>query len=50
MDGSFLYVEPLYIQADKVKIPELKRILMYAGGKVVMGTTVEDALNKLLGQ
>ncbi len=49
MDGSFLYIEPLYIQADKVKIPELKRILMYAGGKVVMGTTVEDALNKLLG-
>lgn len=49
MDGSFLYVEPLYIQAEKVKIPELKRVLMYAGGKVVMGTTVEDALNQLLG-
>ncbi len=49
MDGSFLYVEPLYIQAEKVKIPELKRVLMYAGGQVVMGTTVEDALNKLVG-
>jgi len=50
VDGSFLYVEPLYIQAEKVKIPELKRVLMYGGGKVVMGTSVEDGLNKLLGQ
>ncbi len=50
MDGSFLYVEPLYIQAEKVKIPELKRVIMYSGGQVVMGTSVEDALNKLVGR
>jgi len=49
MDGSFLYVEPLYIQAEKVKIPELKRVLMYASGKVVMANTVEEGLNELLG-
>ncbi len=47
--GSLLYIEPLYIQAEKVKIPELKRVLMYYGGRVVMGTTVEDALSALLG-
>ena len=50
MDGSFLYVEPLYIQAERVRIPELKRVLMYSGGQVVMGTGVEDALNKLVGR
>jgi uncharacterized membrane protein (UPF0182 family) len=49
MDGSFLYVEPLYIQAERVKIPELKRVIMYAGGQVAMGTSVEDALNRLVG-
>lgn len=49
LDGSFLYVEPLYIQAEKVKIPELKRVLMYASGKVVMAETVEEGLNQLLG-
>jgi hypothetical protein len=49
MDGSFLYVEPLYIQAEKVKIPELKRVLMYASGKVVMANTIEEGLNQLLG-
>lgn len=50
MDGSFLYFEPLYIQAERVRIPELKRVIMYSGGKVVMGTSVEDALNKLVGR
>ncbi|HOK63829.1 MAG TPA: UPF0182 family protein [Bacillota bacterium] len=49
MDGAFLYVEPLYIQAEKVKIPELKRVIMYASGKVVMANTVEEGLNQLLG-
>jgi hypothetical protein len=46
---SLLYIEPLFIQAEKVKIPELKRVLMYYGGKVVMGTSIEDALSQLFG-
>ncbi|MEX0974122.1 MAG: UPF0182 family protein [Bacillota bacterium] len=46
---SLLYIEPLYIQAEKIKIPELKRVLMYYGGKVVMGTSTEDALAQLFG-
>lgn len=48
--NSILYVEPLYIQASQVKIPELKRVLMYYGGSVVMGNTVEDALTLLFGE
>jgi uncharacterized membrane protein (UPF0182 family) len=46
---SLLYIEPLYIQAEKVKIPELKRMLMYYAGRVVMGTSTEDALAQLFG-
>lgn len=46
---SLLYIEPLYLQAERVKIPELKRVLMYYGGKVVMGTSVGDALSQLFG-
>lgn len=49
IDSSILYVEPLYIQAEKVKIPELKRVLMYYGGRAVMGTSVDDALEQLFG-
>ncbi len=47
---SLLYIEPLYIQAERVKIPELKRVLMYYGGRVVMGASVDDALRILLGE
>ncbi len=46
---SLLYIEPLYIQAERVKIPELKRVLMYYGGRVVMGITVDDALTQMFG-
>jgi hypothetical protein len=46
---ALLYIEPLYIQAEKVKIPELKRVLMYYAGKVVMGTSVDDSLSQLFG-
>jgi uncharacterized membrane protein (UPF0182 family) len=47
---SLLYMEPLYLQAETVKIPELKLVLMYYGGKVVMGTSVADALSQLFGE
>jgi uncharacterized membrane protein (UPF0182 family) len=49
VEQSFLYVEPLYLQAANVRIPELKRVLMYYGGKVVMGTSIDDALAQLFG-
>jgi len=47
---SLLYMEPLYLQAETVKIPELKLVLMYYGGKVVMGTSAADALSQLFGE
>lgn len=50
VSGSFLYAEPLYIQAEDVKIPELKRVLMYINGDVVMGTSIEDALARIYGE
>jgi uncharacterized membrane protein (UPF0182 family) len=47
---SLLYMEPLYLQAETVRIPELKLVLMYYGGRVVMGTSVADALSQLFGE
>ncbi|HHY34013.1 MAG TPA: UPF0182 family protein [Firmicutes bacterium] len=49
IDMSILYVEPLYIQAENVQIPELKRVLVYHAGRVVMGVSVRDAFEQLLG-
>lgn len=47
---SILYVEPLYLQAESSEMPELKRVAVGLGDKVVMEPTLEEALNSLLGK
>ena len=47
---SILYVEPLYLQAETSELPELKRVVVGVGDKVVMEPTLEEALNSLLGE
>jgi uncharacterized membrane protein (UPF0182 family) len=47
--GSNLYVEPIYLQAQNGPIPELKRVVVSTGNRVVMEPTLEEALNKLFG-
>jgi len=42
-----LYVEPVYLQADRGSIPELKRVILSTGNKVVMEATLQEALSKL---
>ena len=41
---SILYIEPLYIQAEKGQLPELKRVLVSDGERVVMEEDLERAL------
>ncbi len=47
--GSFLYVEPLYIQATGGKIPELKRVIVATQKDVGYGMSLADALGDLFG-
>jgi uncharacterized membrane protein (UPF0182 family) len=49
MDQSLLYVEPLYLQAESGEIPELKRVVLSSGERVVMAETLAGALAKLFG-
>jgi len=42
-----LYVMPIYLQASAGSIPELKRVILSTGNKVVMEATLGDALSKL---
>ncbi len=42
-----LYVEPVYLQAERGSIPELKRVIVSTGNRVVMEPTLGEALNKL---
>lgn len=50
VEESILYVEPLYLRAEKGEIPELKRVIVSNGSDVVMGNNLEDALGKLFAR
>lgn len=46
---ALLYVEPLYLQAEQSKMPELRRVIVAHGDMVVMEPTLETALEKIFG-
>ena len=46
---SILYAEPVYIQAEGVKFPELKRVILASGEKVVMENSLSEAIESLTG-
>ncbi len=48
IENSILYVEPLYLQAEKSEIPELTRVIIVYNNQVNLGDTLEDALQKAL--
>ncbi len=50
MDNSILYIEPLYLQAENSRLPELKRVIAGFGNRVVMEPTLDLALNRLFGE
>ena len=47
---SILYIEPLYIQAETGQLPELKRVLVSDGVRVVMEENLAMALEALFGK
>ena len=47
---SNLYVEPIYLQADNTgAIPELKRVILATGNRLVMEPSLDEAIAKLFG-
>lgn len=49
IENSLLYIEPLYIQAEQGQLPELKRVLVSDGERVVMEVDLVTALQELFG-
>jgi uncharacterized membrane protein (UPF0182 family) len=47
VESSLLYVEPLYLLAERSELPELRRVLVAFGDSVAMGDTLEDALRRV---
>ncbi len=44
IDNSLLYVEPLYLRAENGQIPELKRVILSNGEKIVMRESLGEAV------
>ncbi len=49
IEKSLLYVQPLFLAADKAGLPELKRVIVAFGEQVVMEENLELALQRLFG-
>ena len=47
---SFLFVEPVYLQAESSRIPELKRVVVANGNNIAMEPTFQRALDVVFGR
>lgn len=49
VEDSLLYVRPLYVQAERTKVPEFKKAIVVFGDQVVMRDTLQEALTSIFG-
>lgn len=50
IDGSLLYVQPLYLRAEKGELPELARIIVAYDKKIVMTPSLQQSLAAVFDQ
>ena len=50
INGTLLYVEPLYLQAEASRLPELKRVVVSYQNRVAMANSLSVALAQVLGE
>ncbi len=46
---TFIYVEPIYLESEASRLPELRRVIVAYEDRVVMAPTLEEALLQVLG-
>ncbi len=49
IEGNLLYVQPLYLKSETGQIPELKRVIVAYGNRIVMERNLDRALLELFG-
>ncbi len=47
VDSTFLYVDPIYIQATEARMPQLKKIVLAVGNRLIYADTYEQAIAQL---
>ncbi|MDE3136404.1 MAG: UPF0182 family protein [Acidobacteriota bacterium] len=45
--NTFVYVEPIYIQATQARLPELKKVVLAAGNRIVYADDLPEAIAQL---
>lgn len=50
IEKSIAYVEPVYLQATKGELPQLKRVIVAHGDRIVMRPTLEETLQEVFGE
>src|SRR5262245_403415 len=49
IEKSLLYVQPLYLAAERGSLPELKRVIVAFGNQIAMEETFEQSLQRIFG-
>ncbi|MDJ0687693.1 MAG: UPF0182 family protein [Xenococcaceae cyanobacterium MO_188.B32] len=49
IDGSLIYIEPVYLRAEQGQLPELKRVIVAYDKEIVMRPTLEQSLAAIFG-
>ncbi len=49
IENTFIYIQPIYIQAAQARMPQLKKIALGMGDTVIYADTYEQALAELAG-
>jgi uncharacterized membrane protein (UPF0182 family) len=47
IEDSILYVEPIYLQAERGRLPELKRVIVASGDRIAMEPTLAQSLSAI---
>jgi hypothetical protein len=50
INGSLLYIEPIYLQAETSRLPELKRVVVAYQNRVAMAESLSEGLAQVLGE
>jgi uncharacterized protein len=50
VDDTFVYIEPIYLQAAEARMPQLKKVVIAVGNRLIYEDTYEQALSALAGQ
>ena len=49
LDGTLLYVEPIYLQSETAAYPELRLVILMHNDTLAYGKSLDEALGKLYG-